>query len=125
MNLKKQEAGNFLLSAVSVCAIFFFVLFSSYRTTASIEFPAEKKAGFSTSIRLNEDFSLSSAPVNIPSPVIFAKKGHSSRISITPKFINVDPQSLWMHYAELSQTSVIVPRFQPLRLHIALRVLRI
>ena len=125
MKLKKEEAGNFLLSAVSVCTIFFVVLFSSYRTTASIEFPSEKKAGFSTSIRFNETLSLCSAPVNVPSPAIFAKKGHSSRISIVSKFIHVDEQAVYTRYADLLQTSVIVPRFQPLRLHIALRVLRI
>jgi IS1 family transposase len=120
-----RQTNSFIFSAVATCAAVLFIVFASYRSTASIEFLSEKKAGFSSSLRVTDDFSLYSAPVNVPSPAVFAKKGHSSRISIVAKFIQAIPQTLWIRYASLSLTKVVAQHFQPLRLHLALRVLRI
>ena len=122
MVLKKQ--GDFLFSAASICIVLLITLFSFSKTSAA-EFSVEKKEGFSSYASLAKGVSLTNAPISAPSAVVFAKKGHSSRISIVSKFIQAALQTICVRYADLSGTNAAVQHFQPLRLHLALRILRI
>jgi hypothetical protein len=125
MIFKQQRIGVFLLKATSLCAAILFIIFSSYLGTNSIELSKEKKAGFSSSARLADDLLLSNSPVTVPLPAVFAKKGNSVRTSFTSKFIHLIPQMLFVGQSVFSLAGKAVLVSQPLRLHLALRVLRI
>ena len=124
MFLKKQTAG-FLFGATAICAAILFFIFSSYLSAAFMELPKEKEAGFSSSIRLTDDASLYSSPVTVPTPAVFAKKGHSSRSSVVSKFIQLVPQVLWVSHPVFCNSRKPLLKVPPIRLHLALRVMRI
>jgi hypothetical protein len=125
MIFKQQKIGGFLLTAISVCAAILLIIFSSYPNTLSSDLSQEKKEGFSCVAGSMDFVPMSSTPVTVPSPAVFSKKGHSARPSFTSKFIHLLPQVIFVGRFVSNQAGKIVQNVQPLRLHLALRVLRI
>jgi hypothetical protein len=125
MFFKQQKIGGFLLGTMSVCAALLLIVFSSYRDATSSVLSQEKKEGFSSLARSADFVPMSSTPVTVPSPAVFSKKGHSARASFTSKYIHLLPQVVFVGRFVSNQVGKIVQNVQPLRLHLALRVLRI
>jgi hypothetical protein len=120
-----QQKSRFTLNALSVCAAALFIIFSSYRSFASVAISVERQAGIYSLVKLTDDVTLSNSPVTVPSPAVTANKGNSSRVSFASKFILQVPHLLVGDHSSFFQTLNSVLNARPVRLHLVLRVMRI
>ena len=123
--LLKQRINNFFLDAITSCVAILLIVFLSYTGTASVGLSHGQQSGFTSLNNFTDDVTLSNSPVTIPSPAVISKKGFSSGGSLTSKGFPLAPQTLPVAHATFSIIRKTVLSIQPLRLHLALRVLRI